>query len=125
MDPTSRPTPSFETSSPQISGELPSLAPEQASKLESSGPAPAAPVATVPPTAAMPQDPQAQVLPQPPLSTPPVADDLDLIEKEWVEKAKDIVHKTRSDPHTQNKEMNRFKADYMKKRYNKDIKLSE
>ena len=54
-----------------------------------------------------------------------MADDLDLIEKEWVNKAKAIVMQTRSDPHNQNKEMNKFKADYMKKRYNKDIKLSE
>lgn len=58
-------------------------------------------------------------------ATPSVADDIDLIEKEWVDKAKAIVLQTRNDPHNQNKEMNRFKADYMKKRYNKDIKLSE
>lgn len=127
MDLTSRPTASFETPPPNVSGELPSLAPEQASKLETTRPAPVAPVMTTPPVMATPQGSQTQppVLPQPPLPTPPVADDLDLIEKEWVEKAKDIVHKTRDDPHSQNKEMNRFKADYMKKRYNKDIKLSE
>ncbi len=57
--------------------------------------------------------------------TPQVADDVDLIEKEWVEKAKSIVNQTRQDPHAQNKEMNRFKADYLKKRYNKEIKLEE
>jgi hypothetical protein len=59
------------------------------------------------------------------IATPAVADDLDLIEKEWVEKAKAIVAKTRSDPYNQNKEMNRFKADYMQKRYGKEIKLDE
>lgn len=59
------------------------------------------------------------------MQTPAVADDIDLIEKEWVDKAKAIVNSTRNDPHSQNDEMNRFKADYMKKRYNKDIKLSE
>jgi hypothetical protein len=58
-----------------------------------------------------------------PVTAPAVADDLDLIEKEWVEKAKAIVAQTRSDPYNQNKEMNRFKADYMQKRYGKDIKL--
>lgn len=57
--------------------------------------------------------------------TPPIAEDADLIEKEWVEKAKQIVQRTRQDPHQQNKEMNVMKADYLKKRYNKDIKLSE
>jgi hypothetical protein len=56
---------------------------------------------------------------------PQIADDTDLIEKEWVEKAKQIVNHTRHDPHQQNKEMNIMKADYLKKRYNKDIKLSE
>ncbi len=57
--------------------------------------------------------------------TPAVAEDLDLIEKAWVEKAKAIVVQTRSDPYNQNKEMNRFKADYMQKRYGKEIKLDE
>lgn len=53
-----------------------------------------------------------------------VADDSDLIEKEWVLKAKAIVMQTRSDPHQQNIEMNNVKADYLKKRYNKDLKSS-
>lgn len=56
---------------------------------------------------------------------PLMADDSDLIEKEWVEKAKDIVNRTRHDPYIQNKEINRVKADYLKKRYDKDIKLTE
>jgi hypothetical protein len=51
------------------------------------------------------------------------AADVDLIEKEWVEKAKAIVARTHGDPFTQNKEINKIKADYIKKRYNKDIKL--
>ena len=57
--------------------------------------------------------------------TPLLADDSDLIEREWVEKAKEIVNQTRHDPYRQNKEINRMKADYLKMRYNKDIKLSE
>ena len=58
-----------------------------------------------------------------PDTTPTVAEDVDLIEKEWVEKAKAIVEKTRNDPYAQNQELNRFKADYMQKRYNKEIKI--
>lgn len=54
-----------------------------------------------------------------------IADDGDLIEKAWIEKAKEIVERTRLDPHIQNKEINRVKADYLKKRYNKDLKLAE
>ena len=52
------------------------------------------------------------------------AADVDLIEKEWVHKAKEIVSHTIGDPYTQNKEINKIKADYIKKRYNKDIKLA-
>lgn len=54
---------------------------------------------------------------------PATADDLDLIEKEWVKKAKHIVAATMGDPYTQNKQINEMKVDYIKKRYNKDIKL--
>jgi hypothetical protein len=53
-----------------------------------------------------------------------IADDADLIEKEWVLKAKAIVAHTRKDPHLQNLEMTNIKADYLKKRYNKDLKTS-
>ncbi len=56
----------------------------------------------------------------PPVSDPQIADDVDLIEKEWVEKAKDIVNKTKTDPHVQSRELNKFKAEYIKKRFNKD-----
>jgi hypothetical protein len=62
---------------------------------------------------------------QPTSATPLIADDTDLIEKEWVDKAKHIVEQTRHDPRQQNKEINTIKADYLKKRYNKDLKLSE
>jgi len=67
-----------------------------------------------------------------PVSTPAIqmsqdliADDSDLIEKEWVMKAKAIVAYTQDDPHRQNEEMTKVKADYLKKRYNKDLKMSE
>lgn len=52
-------------------------------------------------------------------------DDGDLIEKEWVEKAKQIVDKNRDDPYKQSEELNVFKADYMKQRYNKSIKVDK
>lgn len=54
---------------------------------------------------------------------PAIADDVDLIEKEWVNKARSIVERNKNDPYVQNKELNVFKADYMKKRYGKDIKV--
>ncbi len=57
--------------------------------------------------------------------SPQIADDIDLIEKEWVEKAKEIVSKTKENPYLQNKAISEIKADYIKKRYNKDLAKSE
>lgn len=56
---------------------------------------------------------------------PQVADDVDVIEKEWVDKAKRIVTATKDNPHQQEKEVSRLQADYLMKRYNKKVKLSE
>lgn len=56
---------------------------------------------------------------------PQIADDTDLIEKEWVDKAKEIVAQTAHDPYLQNKEINKVRAEYLKKRYNKELKQSE
>jgi hypothetical protein len=83
------------------------------------------------------QIPSAALLPEPPVTSlsdpthplaqghlPQIADDNDLIEKEWVIKAKEIVEKTKHDPHLQNQEISKVKANYLKKRYNKDLKVS-
>jgi len=66
----------------------------------------------------------AQLPAQPANDNPLVAGDDDLIEKEWVDKAKKIIQQTRSDPYTQEKEVSKLQADYMKKRYGKDVKLA-
>jgi hypothetical protein len=57
--------------------------------------------------------------------TPVVAEDRDDIEKEWVNKAKKIVEQTKADPFLQERAVSRLQADYMKKRFNKDVKLPE
>ena len=59
------------------------------------------------------------------LDVPEIADDVDLIEKEWVKKAKEIVDATQGDPYKQNNQINKMKVEYIKKRYNKDIKFKE
>lgn len=56
---------------------------------------------------------------------PIIADDVDVIEKEWVDKAKKIVNATKEDPYQQEKEVSKLQADYLMKRYNKQVKLSE
>lgn len=114
----------------QESGALP--LPEQQAARPERAPAPPQPVASqqqpAPPVAAAPQPAPIGPVSAPAAaasSVPAVADDNDLIEKEWVVKAKQIVAATREDPYTQNKELSKFKADYLKKRYNKDMKLEE
>lgn len=54
---------------------------------------------------------------------PLVAADDDLIEKEWVERAKKIIAETRQDPYRQEQEVSKLQADYLKKRYGKEVKL--
>lgn len=54
-----------------------------------------------------------------------IVDDGDVIEKDWVNKAKQIVVANRNDPHRLSEELMIFRANYMKKRFGKDIKLSK
>ena len=57
------------------------------------------------------------------VTNPSTAEDNDLIEKEWVAKAKQIVASTATDPYIQSQQVSQLKADYMSKRYNKTVKL--
>ncbi len=57
-------------------------------------------------------------------TNPVAANDDDVMEKAWVDKAKRIVAQTKDDPYTQEKEVSKLQADYLKKRYGKEIKLS-
>lgn len=59
-----------------------------------------------------------------PSDTPLVANDDDVMEKEWVQRAKKIVAQTRHDPYEQEKEVSKLQAAYVKKRYGKEIKVS-
>jgi hypothetical protein len=58
-------------------------------------------------------------------STPTIADDVEVIEKEWVDKARQIVAETKDDPYRQEQAVGQLKRTYVKKRYNKDLKDSE
>ena len=53
--------------------------------------------------------------------TPLVAADEDLIEKEWVDKAKKIVEATKDDPYQREQEVGKLQADYLRKRYGKEL----
>lgn len=52
---------------------------------------------------------------------PQQADDVDVIEKEWVDKAKQIVEATHNDPREQEHKVSELQSDYLKKRYDKDV----
>jgi hypothetical protein len=54
---------------------------------------------------------------------PAEAGDLDLIEKQWVIKAKEIVAQTSENPYVQQQEIAKMKTEYIKKRYNRDMQL--
>ena len=67
-----------------------------------------------------------------PVSTPlPVApaqaadDNADALDEEWINKAKAIVEQTKHDPHLESQELGRVKADYLRIRYNRHIKVAE
>lgn len=85
-------------------------------------------VAPAAPQAALPQTPLAPTLSGMPTQdavddTPLVAADEDLIEMEWVNKAKKIVNETKSDPYLQEREISRLQASYLQKRYGKEVKI--
>lgn len=80
-----------------------------------------------PPVVALPQ-PAAPVAQQPtPVvdDLPMVANDDDLIEREWVDKAKKIIVETKDDPYRREQEVGRLQADYLYKRYGRKLGASE
>ncbi len=101
---------------------------EQTPAVAETAPAPKAPGLAVPPMLPLPPPPT--VSSGSPIAAPPLAaaaplTDDDLIEKEWVNKAKAIVERTRDDPYRQSEELTVVKADFMQKHYNKTIKLAK
>lgn len=112
-------------SSPEVQQGTPESAPErreaEPQAADTAPPATPAPVVQLPSVPVAPQDLSGS---QASSDTPIVASDDDLIEKEWVTKAKQVVQSTKSDPYMQEAEVSKLQADYLKKRYGKDIKLS-
>lgn len=58
-------------------------------------------------------------------TTPVVAADDDVIEKEWVNKAKKVINETKGDPYAKEREVSKLQADYMQKRYGKQVKMPD
>lgn len=57
--------------------------------------------------------------------TPTLASDEDLIEKEWVDKAKKILAQTKDDPYRREQEVSKLQADYLRKRYGRELGASQ
>lgn len=53
--------------------------------------------------------------------SPAAAADDDLIEREWVDKAKAIIAATKDDPYRREREINKLQIDYIRKRYGRTI----
>jgi hypothetical protein len=95
---------------------------------------PLSPTATPGPAQLAPYQPQLQpTMPVNPAAAPtqphsvPQGESTDdgAIDQEWVSKAQEIVQRTHTDPYLQSVELNKIKAQYIRVRYNKDMKVSE
>ena len=53
------------------------------------------------------------------------SDDSDRIDPVWINKTKAVISQTRNDPYEQKVQMSKVKAEYIKKRFNKQVKLDE
>ena len=58
-------------------------------------------------------------------SAPIIAGDDDLIEKEWVDRAKKIVAETQNDPYSREDKVSKLRVDYIKKRWGRDLGATE
>ncbi len=81
------------------------------------------PVVTPPPVHPVAQDNGSS--PSDDAATLQIANDVDVIEKEWVDKAKSIVAATHDDPYQQEKQVNELQNSYLKKRYGKDVGIAK
>ncbi len=96
---------------------MPDLPPIAAPVSHSAAAAPSAQTVATDDSAAQQNTPQRQVQPA---DDPAAGDALD---KEWVNKARTIVEQTKNDPYAQSNELGKVKAEYLRIRYNKHVKV--
>ncbi len=114
-----------------LGGEtLPQALPETApSPAVAPAAAPAAAPVQYPVTLPASQAPVAQAAPSaastPSVSGPAIAGDVDVIEKEWVDKAEALVKMTAGDPHAEEEAVEALQIDYLQKRYGRTVQESD
>ncbi|HEY5667676.1 MAG TPA: hypothetical protein VIR03_00765 [Candidatus Saccharimonadales bacterium] len=74
--------------------------------------------------------PMGQPLPLAPASVAPVQESVQnenetAVDQEWIGKAREVIERTHTDPYTESNILSRLKAEYIKARYNKEIKVVE
>ncbi|HUD05714.1 MAG TPA: hypothetical protein VMR18_02220 [Candidatus Saccharimonadales bacterium] len=106
-------------SSPEFLSPIGQTAPVASPVTTSPDPATAA--ITEPPSPSIPADPSLSSQP----AKPADPQDRDRIEKEYVVKAKQIIASTQGDPYAQTKTMNQYRAEVIKRKYDKDIKVTD
>ena len=124
------PTPSRVPESQPISPGTPEKAPEAKPERKEASPEQARPAQGIslppvqPPPVAPAPTPVAPAKDGDDAQTPLIADDVDVIEMEWVNQAKKVIKETQDDPHAQEAAVEKLQRDYLKKRFGKDIKVS-
>ncbi|MEO7617645.1 MAG: hypothetical protein ABIS59_02280 [Candidatus Saccharibacteria bacterium] len=122
MNPQVNPTPEQQPGVPMA--EIPQ-APENVAPAASSSSASAVtPAQAADAVAAVAATDMTAVSPTAATANPIMAADIDVIEKEWVDKTEAIIAKTAGDPHAEEEAVEDLQIDYMKKRYGKDIQKS-
>jgi hypothetical protein len=101
-----------------VIGEMAPVAPQTAAPLIPTVVPPATPMQT-------PAAPAIDTSASGPTASAAADDDADALDAEWVSKAKAIVERTKNDPFLESKELSKAKAEYLRIRYNKHIKVAE
>jgi hypothetical protein len=139
MDPQAEKTPGITLPKPSMEQAIPGMPSYQPNVVSAEALLPsveAAPVPAAAPPVTVPNMPAMGTVPQPvapaapvavPVGTPAQAtdDDTDALDEEWINKAKAIVEQTKHDPRLESHELSKVKADYLRIRYNKQIKVAE
>ena len=116
-------SPEFNVVSPEVLPASPERV-EQRNVIELAPPPPAmpAPVAMPMPPQPLPATPAPAA--DPTVANPIAANDDDVIEKEWVDRAKQVILRTKDNPYARERAIGELQRDYLAKRYGRQVGTS-